>query len=153
MFSMAGVKDVVTNMMDASKLVNKRDTLFTKDPVQLASIVEEVVLLCQEAVDKRGVPALKPSVKIVNALSQPLPIIEADAYRCTQLFFNLISNAVKFTHKGTVTITATADDVERFVTIDVKDTGIGIAPNCLERIFQPFDQEDRPSANLGCQPG
>ncbi|CAE7250330.1 rpfC [Symbiodinium pilosum] len=121
-------------MMDASKLVHRRNTVLTRDPVQLSSIVQEVMLLCQEAVDKRGEPALKPSVKIVNAISQPLPVIEADAYRCTQLFFNLISNAVKFTNKGSVTISAAADDVEQYV---------GIAPDCLERIFQPFDQEDR----------
>ena len=111
-------------MMDASKLVHRRNTVLTRDPVQLSSIVQEVMLLCQEAVDKRGEPALKPSVKIVNAISQPLPVIEADAYRCTQLFFNLISNAVKFTNKGSVTISAAADDVEQYVTVDVRDTGV-----------------------------
>ncbi|CAJ1386399.1 unnamed protein product [Effrenium voratum] len=135
--------DIVSNMMDASRLARQPLIGITKDPVQLASIIEEVVLLCQQAVDKRGVPTLRHGVKLINSVNKTLPVIEADAYRCTQLMFNLISNAIKFTNQGSVTISASADDVEQMVTVDVKDTGIGISPENIDTIFQPFDQEDR----------
>jgi len=135
--------DVVTNIMDAAEMINQKNRPMARDPVMIESIIREMVLLCQQAVDKRGLPELKPSVKIINTITEPLPMIEGDAHRCAQLMHNLISNAIKFTHKGSVTISASADDVEKMVTVDVKDTGIGISPNNLERIFEPFDQEDR----------
>ena len=136
-------EDVVTNIMDAAEMINQKNRPMARDPVMIESIIREMVLLCQQAVDKRGLPELKPSVKIINTITEPLPMIEGDAHRCAQLMHNLISNAIKFTHKGSVTISASADDVEKMVTVDVKDTGIGISPNNLERIFEPFDQEDR----------
>ncbi|CAE7732663.1 rpfC [Symbiodinium sp. CCMP2592] len=135
--------DIVSNIMDAAEMINQRNRPMVRDPVMIESIIREMVLLCQQAVDKRGLPELKPSVKIINAITEPLPMIEGDAHRCAQLMHNLISNAIKFTHKGSVTISASPDDVEKMVTVDVKDTGIGISPNNLERIFEPFDQEDR----------
>ncbi|CAE7230554.1 luxQ [Symbiodinium natans] len=135
--------DVVRNLMDTSELLHRRNRPLARDPVHLAGVAEEVVLLCQQAVDKRGVSTMKPSVKIINTLVEPLPVIEADAYRCTQLLYSLVSNAIKFTHKGSVTISASADDVEEKVTVYVKDTGIGISSDNLDRIFEPFDQEDR----------
>ncbi|CAE8626789.1 unnamed protein product [Polarella glacialis] len=134
--------DLVSNIMDASILVQDKKMRMSNDPVQIASIIEEVVLLCQQSVDQRGKSTIKKGVKLVNAVKEPLPLIAADAYRLTQLIYNLVSNALKFTHQGSVTVSATADDIEQMVIIDVTDTGIGIAPENLDRIFQPFDQED-----------
>ncbi|CAE7864266.1 arcB [Symbiodinium necroappetens] len=135
--------DIVSNIMDAAEMINQKNRPMARDPVMIESIIREMVLLCQQAVDKRGLPEWKPSVKIINTITEPLPIIEGDAHRCAQLMHNLISNALKFTHKGSVTISASPDDVEKMVTVDVKDTGIGISANNLDRIFEPFDQEDR----------
>ena len=48
----------------------------------------------------------------------------------------------RFTHQGSITVSASYDDEKREIYIEVTDTGIGIAPQNIERIFQPFDQED-----------
>lgn len=113
------------------------------DKVQIKNIVDEVVMLTSCAVDKAGRPIKKPEVELVSTIADDLPVIEADAHRCTQMLYNLITNALKFTEHGSVTISATADDEREFLTIAVADTGIGIATHNTELIFRPFEQEDQ----------
>ena len=136
--------DIVAGMMDTTSLLCARTARELvragPDPVSLVKIVDDVVLLNRQSVDKRGVPCLRPGVTLVNEVQAPVPMIEGDAFRITQLFFNLIANALKFTHQGSVTVSCVPDNIERKVTVYVKDTGIGVAPENLERIFQPFDQ-------------
>ncbi|CAE7029436.1 arcB [Symbiodinium natans] len=88
--------DMVANIMDTSVLVNDKKMRMSKDPVQMKDIIQEVVTLCLSATSgKDGQPMLRPGVQIINNVKEPLPIIEADAYRCTQLVYNLITNAMK----------------------------------------------------------
>jgi signal transduction histidine kinase len=68
----------------------------------------------------------------------PLPNVHADEVRVRQVLLNLISNASKFTSAGEIAIGARADDFE--VTIWVRDTGIGIASEDQERVFNRFEQ-------------
>ena len=72
-------------------------------------------------------------------------IVAGDPTRFTQIMNNLISNAIKFTHEGEITVTASVTSrTEESVTVHiaVKDTGIGIADNGFEKIFSPFTQAD-----------
>jgi len=134
--------DMVSNIMDASVLVQDKKMRFSRDTVQMASVVEEVLVLCQHSIDKRGNPVVKTGVCLINAVTA-LPEIEADAHRCTQVIYNLVTNALKFTHAGHVRVTGATDNVKQTITLTVEDTGIGISQENLERIFQPFDQEDQ----------
>jgi signal transduction histidine kinase len=59
-----------------------------------------------------------------------------------QILLNLLSNALKFTHEGSVTIRAERLAKDRSVTLSVIDTGIGIAPADQEKIFEDFRQLD-----------
>ena len=54
-----------------------------------------------------------------------------------------VSKVLRFTHKGSIIVSASADDERKMVKVDVRDTGIGIAQENIDWIFQPFDQEDR----------
>lgn len=67
--------------------------------------------------------------------------IETDSTKLRQILLNLLSNAVKFTERGTVRLRAEAQH-ER-ITISVSDTGIGIAPKDIDRVFEPFWQVDQ----------
>jgi len=134
--------DMVSNIMDASVLVHDKKMRMSKDKVQLQSIVEEVITLARQSSGEVGSHSLSPGVKLVNAVTTPLPIIVADAHRITQLIYNLVTNAIKFTHQGRITVSGSYDDEKGEVYIEVNDTGIGIAPQNIDRIFQPFDQED-----------
>ncbi len=76
--------------------------------------------------------------------SLPQQVI-GDSNRIRQIMYNLLSNALKFTEKGGVTIGAVAEKASTgkiFVRMSVTDTGIGINPETLGRLFQPFEQAD-----------
>lgn len=68
-------------------------------------------------------------------------LIEGDAARVRQIVFNLVSNALKFTAAGAITLSARKVEGDRY-RIVVRDTGIGIAPEKLEDIFESFRQAD-----------
>ncbi|MCK9209907.1 MAG: PAS domain S-box protein [Ignavibacteriaceae bacterium] len=68
--------------------------------------------------------------------------VDADEYCITQIFANLIDNAIKFTKKGTVEILLRKND-EGNIVVEVKDTGVGISKNFLPHLFEPFVQEEQ----------
>ena len=71
-------------------------------------------------------------------LDEPLPTVYADCDRLQQVIANLLNNAIKFTTRGTIGLSATRVDAE--IHIRVTDTGIGIAPEDQRRIFEKFQQ-------------
>lgn len=89
--------------------------------------------------------ALRPlltssSVELLFEPAQDLPTLYTDEAKIAQILRNLISNALKFTEEGEVRVTARLSEDERSVIFTVRDTGIGIAPEDHERIFEEFSQ-------------
>ena len=79
-------------------------------------------------------------VELATELPDGLCEIEGDPVRLRQVLDNLLSNAVKFTHEGRITITL-REQLDELV-LSVQDSGIGIAPEELTRIFEPFYQAE-----------
>jgi signal transduction histidine kinase len=75
-------------------------------------------------------------------LAKDLPALVTDRQKVKQILLNLLSNSLKFTHHGGVTIGACFNARERSIVLSVIDTGIGIAPLDQERIFEDFRQLD-----------
>ncbi|KAL2069832.1 hypothetical protein VTL71DRAFT_14511 [Oculimacula yallundae] len=95
--------------------------------------------------DKKNVK----NVEILQDISLPDSLIFGDPVRLHQVLGNLVSNSLKFTENGSITIGAktdleTADEVK--LTFWVKDTGIGIPPQQLVKLFKPFSQADASTA-------
>eukprot|EP00931_Biecheleriopsis_adriatica_P113086 TRINITY_DN8800_c0_g1_i1.p1 TRINITY_DN8800_c0_g1~~TRINITY_DN8800_c0_g1_i1.p1 ORF type:complete len:1688 (+),score=411.50 TRINITY_DN8800_c0_g1_i1:35-5065(+) len=133
--------DLVTNIMDVSQMRAKSIRL-TKGPCNVTQIIEETVHLLLHATDKRGKPVMKPEVRVVNRVEEAqLPVIQADTYRITQVFSNLIMNSLKFTPRGRICIYGDKQE-KGCIKVSVEDTGVGIGSAHLERIFEPFEQED-----------
>ena len=83
-------------------------------------------------------------------LPEHLPLIEADPVRLQQILLNLLSNAAKFTERGQITLGAALAPPQ--LHIWVADTGSGISPEVVERIYEPFftrEREDRPASGIG----
>jgi len=81
-------------------------------------------------------------IALLSNVPADLPTLQADERKLKQILLNLLSNAIKFTPDGgTVSVTAALDH-DGDLTITVADTGIGIAPADIERVFEPFVQLD-----------
>ena len=87
--------------------------------------------------------ALERGVSLELELEGGVPAsVHTDPTRLRQVLMNLVGNAIKFTHQGSVTIHAAYDEASNRVRFDVTDTGIGIPQNKLDAIFRPFEQAD-----------
>ena len=85
---------------------------------------------------------MRSKLAVTLDLPKDLRPITTDRQKVKQILLNLLSNALKFTHQGSVTISARRVSAERVVRLSVRDTGIGIAPIDQERIFEDFRQLD-----------
>lgn len=136
---------------DESLSSGEKDSLLTgrgnrKDPIDIPSIIDEVCTLVTNATDKGNRPLLNPLVKFENNISSaPLPIIEGNAYKITQVFYNIITNSCKFCSHGTISIDASINSSKDRLEVSVTDTGVGINPENVKRIFEPFEQESNSS--------
>jgi signal transduction histidine kinase/ActR/RegA family two-component response regulator len=89
-------------------------------------------------------------VRLVEDLAPGLPRVRADSMRIRQVLLNLLSNAAKFTDEGSITLRAAPVEaigpysgrLEQFVEVRVIDTGPGIAPDDMSKLFEPFSQVD-----------
>lgn len=91
----------------------------------------------------------KKNVKIVQDINLPAMLIYGDPIRLHQVMGNLIGNSLKFTEDGSITIGARIESETQdkaTLTFWVQDTGIGIAPQQLDNLFQPFSQADASTA-------
>ncbi len=88
---------------------------------------------------EEGVYATQKGIQLNLVAPDDAQIVYADDYSVTQIFKNLIDNAVKYTHEGKVDVIIEEEDGH--ILVHVKDTGIGISEENLERIFNLFEQE------------
>jgi signal transduction histidine kinase len=87
------------------------------------------------------------SLQFTMSCDDPLLALRADREKLQQILINLLSNAIKFTPDGgTIALACSAND--SMVRVTVRDTGVGIAPEALDTIFEPFVQVDRSLTNL-----
>ncbi|SPB18162.1 histidine kinase [Caballeronia novacaledonica] len=80
------------------------------------------------------------AVELVFESCEGLPPIRTDEAKVAQVLRNFVSNALKFTERGEVRVAASYDDVRRLITFSVSDTGIGIAPEHQQVVFEEFGQ-------------
>ena len=126
------MRELVDDLLDVAKIENGRLTL-EQVPFDLATTVRDASRLFE------GQAAAKALGFTVDLSECPATVL-GDPARIRQIVFNLLSNALKFTASGQVTLSArrTADGVS----IRVSDSGIGISPDNLEEIFQALCQAD-----------
>lgn len=135
---------LVDDLLDVSRITQGKVQL-QLEPVDIATIVQRAVEMAQPLFD-----AQKHRLSV--SLSREPMWVEADAARLTQVLTNLLRNAAKYTSPGgQIKISAECHDND--VIVRVRDNGIGIAPELLPRVFEPFIQVarslDRSDGGLG----
>ena len=127
---------LINDVLDISKIEAGKMTLYLEE-VALPGLVEEVAATIRPLVAKNN-----------NTLAVECPAdlgkLRADVTKVRQTLFNLLSNAAKFTHEGRITLSVTHGprDGREFVHFRVADTGIGMTPTQLGKLFQAFVQAD-----------
>jgi signal transduction histidine kinase len=123
--------DFINNLLDKAQLESGKLN-FNLKPFSLADLVEEVHAQTSVLAEAKG-------LLFTSSVADNMPkIIFGDRYWLRQLMFNLISNAIKFTEEGSVSLTL--NRVEEGWYFQVKDTGPGIPAEAQARIFEAFEQ-------------
>ena len=124
--------DLINEVLDISRIEAGRMSL-SIEPVPVAQILHEALDLVRPLIDQRGIRLEVPPAGLCERH------VRADRQRVKQIVINLLSNAVKYNRReGTVAISCR--ETPRGLRIEVRDTGHGIAPDKLERLFTPFDR-------------
>lgn len=123
---------LVNDILDFSKLKNSEIEL-KRVPVDLESVARTVVEVSGFTFDD------KPIV-LIQQWPEALPLVEADEDRLRQILYNLLGNAYKFTEQGEIRLYASVEGDK--VKVSVADTGVGIAPERLDDIFQSYEQSN-----------
>ncbi|MDH3209579.1 MAG: ATP-binding protein [Burkholderiaceae bacterium] len=127
--------NLINDILDLSKVEAGRLDA-ERIPVAPHQVAREVVQTLAERAEKKG-------VTLELTFPQALPAtIEGDPARLRQILTNLIGNAIKFTERGGVTVAMRLESAGNRYCIDVQDSGIGIAPDKLESVFEPFVQAE-----------
>ncbi|NJO04389.1 MAG: GAF domain-containing protein [Chloroflexaceae bacterium] len=143
--------DIINDVLELTKIETGSIDLEIR-PLHLAEALSGVVSDLQQLADER-------EHNLTISIPPGLPLVQADANRLYEVLYNLIANAIKYTPRGgSVWVEAheaDADDLpssvrnyllsnRRYTQIDVRDTGVGIAPEEIDRVFERFYRTDNP---------
>ncbi len=130
---------VINDLLDYSKIEAGK--------LELENIELDLRAHVEEVATSLAVQAAAKHLELVVDVAQDLPErVLGDPSRIRQALSNLVSNAIKFTKNGEVAIRVAREGAPDLVRFEVRDTGIGIAPDSLQRLFQPFMQADASTA-------
>ncbi len=128
--------NLINEILDLSKIEAGKSEMHIEE-FDLPALIDDVATTVSPLAEKNN-----------NELDVRCPedfgLISADQTRMRQIVLNLLSNACKFTENGRVTLVAQAEENEQesFVSIAVSDTGIGLSPEQIDRLFEEFSQAD-----------
>ena len=130
---------LINDILDLSKIEAGKMTLEV-NPVDLSNLLERSLTIVKEK-------AMKHSIEFKVDINGIPETISADERKLKQIIYNLLSNAVKFTPDGGSVSLKAKGNKNNEIQISVSDTGVGIKPEDLERIFVPFEQAKNAKAS------
>ncbi len=130
--SAKGLLTIINDILDFSKIESNKLTL--------ELICFNIKKILVEVVELLEVNATHKGINLVLKIDDLEDCYTGDPYRIRQILINIVGNAIKFTEKGEVTLEVFSNN--KMVYFNVIDTGIGMTPDQLQTIFQPFVQAD-----------
>ncbi|RLE05479.1 MAG: PAS domain-containing sensor histidine kinase, partial [Candidatus Aminicenantes bacterium] len=124
--------NIVQDLLLLSELEEKGLSEARED-VDLKDMVEDVFKIFKQKAEEKNLK--------LSLVSENKPVVRGDPFKLEQMFINLIDNAIKYTEKGEVLVSLKRAD--KGVVVEVKDTGVGIPAEHLDRIFERFYVVDK----------
>jgi len=124
---------LINDILDMSKIKAGALTLHLENNIDISALAASVIDSLEGQVQAKG-------IVMVRRLAPEMPLITGDRRRLIQVILNILVNAIKFTEKGSITIQTSVTEYE--IRIMVQDTGMGIAPEEYDAVFQPFGQSE-----------
>ena len=134
------LRQLTSDVLDVTKIETQRMQL-SKEQVNLNRVIKDVIEDYTNHIEKLN-------VKLIYENKCKDVIIEADKARLTQVISNLLSNSVKFTKEGAISITVENKQSQEVI-VRIKDTGKGINPEILPRLFTKFATRSYEGTGLG----
>jgi len=135
---------LINDILDLAK-VDAGKMTFEKTPFKLYASISAMLHLFETKIQEKN-------LKLIKEYESRIPeVLVGDPVRLHQIILNLVSNAVKFTTEGTITVSVrliNEDEEKATIEFAVKDTGIGIAANKIEKIFENFQQATSGTSRL-----
>jgi two-component system CheB/CheR fusion protein len=130
---------LINQILDMAKIEAGKVKL-TLSSLQMKSLLNEISLLVADMVSKK-------KIEMVLEIAEDMPNIEADELKVREIIYNLLSNAVKYTPEGGK-IGIRAKKADSKIEVEVWDTGVGIASENMEKIFEGFFRVDTPYSRV-----
>ncbi|HET6511868.1 MAG TPA: ATP-binding protein, partial [Candidatus Kapabacteria bacterium] len=125
---------LIDDLLDLTRIAKGKLKL-NREKIDVHRLIDHVLTIYQSEIEHK-------ELRLLRELNARSTIVEGDPARLQQVLWNLIKNAVKFTpQRGTITVKS--DNVGDVLRIQVQDTGIGIDPQVLPRIFDAFEQGEQ----------
>ena len=148
------LQQLTEDILDATKIESHKPLILNKEAVNLNDLITKTI--SEIARNKELFNSKHRDIKLLKTTTSSARgdiTVLADKARITQVIYNLISNAIKFTdEEDTISISVnstTRDQKEKFVIITVKDTGEGISPDIMPRLFTKFASKSYTGTGLG----
>jgi PAS domain S-box-containing protein len=132
---------IINDILDISKIEADKVTLEQTD-FETAAVFDNIASMMQERLSEKG-------LSLTREIDPDIPsVLRGDPLRLGQILVNYVSNAIKFTDRGHIVMRAQIEEPANTATgtlllrVEVEDTGIGIPPEALPRLFQTFEQAD-----------
>ena len=125
---------LIDDVLDLSKIEAGRMQMFA-ERLDVTALVAGIVAVAEPLMKKNN-------NRLVVEANGALGTLNTDVTKVRQVLLNLLSNSAKFTERGTITLAALADPDGTSVAFSVRDTGIGMTPEQLGRLFQEFSQAE-----------
>jgi two-component system sensor histidine kinase VicK len=136
------LRQLAENILDVTRIESKTFRL-TKENFSLNEILTRIITDCKEEI--------KLSSTDLELIFEPVSnetFVEADKSRIAQVLTNLLTNAIRFTKKGKVSVVVTKDKTNEIV-VSIRDTGQGIDPEIIPRLFTKFVTKSITGTGLG----
>jgi two-component system, chemotaxis family, CheB/CheR fusion protein len=126
---------LIDDLLDLTRIVKGKLDL-RRSPQDAHRCILETVELCRNELDQKR-------IEVQTELRAAQRFVNADATKLQQIIWNLLRNAVKFSPEASVISITSENSAAGAIVISVRDSGIGIEPEMLGRIFNPFEQGER----------